>query len=306
MSQQNMFLGLGDLDHLSQMAVTPPKASFAGAWTTIELQPDIFVPQRFTVGVAVQAPGGRLHFKLLDDFKKFECVYQGQFPQRSARELLAHAEETLRAAVQAKTQIPEIFFETNCLSLAAPSYTSGEDQETTVERLFNEVVVMSPIDDKKPREFESIDTPRARKLVNIELKKIAQMDYEKIVRPDDQGLLLDYDGAKHFLDLNLLTAKACGSVTSAVYKTAQSVELNLLKTSRDLTTYSRVRQMDDIGLFLLLPETSSLESKDFRKITEVIDEHEWKLERDGFQVVSLASPAALAAEIYEWARPTMV
>jgi hypothetical protein len=142
--------------------------------------------------------------------------------------------------------------------------------------------------------FESIDTPRARKLVNIELKKIAQMDYEKIVRPDDQGLLLDYDGAKHFLDLNLLTAKACGSVTSAVYKTAQSVELNLLKTSRDLTTYSRVRQMDDIGLFPLLPETGSLESKEFKRITEVIEEHEWKLERDGFRVVSSGAKPTMA------------
>jgi hypothetical protein len=305
MSQQNMFLGLGDLDHLSQMAVAPPKASFAGAWTTIELQPDIFVPQRFTVGVAVQSPGGRLHFKLLDDFRKFECVYQGRFPQWSVRELLAHAEETLRAAVQTKTQISEIQFETNCLSLAAPSYTSGEDQESTAERLFDDVVVMLPNDEKKPKEFESIDTPSARKLVNIELKKIAQMDYEKIVRGDDQGLLLDYNGAKHFLDLNLLTAKACGSVTSAVYKTAQSVELNLLKTSRDLTTYSRVHQMDDIGLFLLLPETVSLESKEFKRITEVIEEHEWKLEKDGFRVVSLASPTALASEIYNWALPTI-
>jgi hypothetical protein len=125
------------------------------------------------------------------------------------------------------------------------------------------------------------------------------------VRPDDQGLLLDYDGAKHFLDLNLLTAKACGSVTSAVYKTAQSVELNLLKTSRDLTTYSRVREMDDIGLFLLLPELGTLEAKEFKRITEVIEEHEWKLERDGFRVVSLASPSMLAMEIYDWARPTM-
>lgn len=305
MSQQNMFLGLGDLDHLSQMALSTPKASFAGTWTTVELQPDIFAPQRFTVGVAVQSPGGRLHFKLLDDFKKFECIYLGRFPQRSARELLAHAEETLRAAVRAKTQLPDIVFETNCLSLAAPSYTSGEDQETTVERLFDEVVVMSPTDQKKPKEFESIDTPRARKLVNIELKKIAHMDYEKIVRPDDQGLLLDYEGAKHFLDLNLLTATACGSVASAVYKTAQSVELNLLKTSRDLTTFSRVRQMDDIGLFLLLPEPGALDSKEFKRIKEVIDEHEWKLERDGFRVVSLDSPELLASEIYSWAKPSL-
>ena len=55
------------------------------------------------------------------------------------------------------------------------------------------------------------------------------MDFEKIVTAESQGILLDYEGQKHFLDLNLLTPKGCGSVTSAVYKTAQSVEMNLLK-----------------------------------------------------------------------------
>jgi hypothetical protein len=63
--------------------------------------------------------------------------------------------------------------------------------------------------------------------------------------------------------------------------------------------------MDDIGLFLLLPEVGALEAKEFKRITEVIEEHEWKLERDGFRVVSLASPSMLASEIYDWARPTM-
>ena len=305
MSQHNVFLGLSDIDHLSQLAVSTPKPSFEGAWTTIEFQPDAFVPQRFTVGVAVQSPGGRLHFKLLDDFKKFECVYQGRLPQRSVREILVHAERTLRMAVQARTQIPEVRFETNCLSLATMSYTSGEDQESTAERLFEELVVMARQDKKQLKDFESIDTPQARRLINAELKRIAQMDYEKIVSPSEQGVLLDHEGQMHFLDLNLLTTKACGSVTSAVYKSYQSVEVNLLKTSRDLTTYSRMRDMDNIGLFLLLPEQGLLDTREYKRITEVIDEHEWKLERDGFKVVSLDSPAMLATEIYEWAKPTI-
>jgi len=305
MNSTKAFLGLGDIGHLSAFAVEPPQPSFVGAWATVELQPDAFVPQRFTVGVAVQPPGGRLHFKLLDDLRKFECVYQGRFPQRSAREILARAELTLRVAAQAKTQLPELRFDTSALSMSVPSFTSGEDPEATVERLFDEVVVMGQADGKKPKEFESIDTPRARQLVNAELKKIAHMDFERIARPDDQGLLLDEGGVKHFLDLNLLTDGACGSVASAVYKTAQSVELNLLKTSRDLTTYARVRDLRNVGLFLLLPEPSALPAKDYRRITEVIADHEWKLERDGFRVVSLPSPAELASEIYEWALPTM-
>lgn len=203
----------GGSDHLTSLAAATPKQAFTGAWTTIELQPDVFVPQRFTVGVVVQTPGDRLHFKLLDDFKKFECLYHDHFPQKSARELLSYAEAALRQAIKSKTAIPEISFDTHSLTLARPSFTSGDDLETTVERLFREVVVMAPTAKRKGGEFESIDTPRARALVNAELKKIAGMSFEKIVTPDNQGVLLDYEGVKHFLDLNLLTTKACGSVT---------------------------------------------------------------------------------------------
>ena len=81
----------GSAEHLIRLASPTPRTSFSGAWATVELQPDVFVPQRFTIGIVVQTPGDRLHFKLLDDFKKFECLYHDHFPQKSVRELLAYA-----------------------------------------------------------------------------------------------------------------------------------------------------------------------------------------------------------------------
>lgn len=295
-----------DVAHLSALAVSVGSPKFSGAWSTVELQPDIFVPQRFTVGVVVQSPGDRLHFKLLDDFKKFECIYQGSFPQRSVRELMAYAEQALRQAVHEKKAIPEVRFDTNCLMLSAPSFTSGIDHEATVERLYTELVVMVPSGKKKGVAFESIDTPRARQIVNEKLKEIAGYDFDKFVLPEKQGQLLDVpDGGRHWLDINLLTRRSCGSVTSAAYKSAQSVEMNLLKASLDLTTYSRVKGLDSVGLFLLLPDATAIEPKEFKRIEEVIGDHEWKLEREGFQVSSLANPEQLAAEIYDWAKPCL-
>ena len=302
----NSFVG-ASADHLSKFALPTPQAGFAGAWSTIELQPDVFVPQRFTVGVVVQTAGNRLHFKLLDDFKKFECLYHERFPQKSVSEILAYAEGALRMAVQNKTSIPEISFETHCLTLSPPTFTSGADQESTVERLFGEVVVMAPTNRRKTRNFESIDTPRARALVNQELKRICGLDFDKFVVPEKQGMLLDDpDGRKHWLDLNLLTAKSCGSVTSAAYKSVQSVEMNLLKASLDLTTYRRIRNFDSIGLFLLLPNESDVEPKEYKRIEEVIGQHEWKLEQDGFRVTSMPDTALLAKEIYDWAKPNIL
>jgi hypothetical protein len=307
MTNPTLLFSGADAAHLASVATSTPQSSFAGAWATIEIQPDIFVPQRFSIGVVVQSMDDRLHFKLLDDFKKFECLYHDQFPQKSVRELMAYAEAALRRAVHDKTAIPEVRFETNCLMLSAPHYTSGNDRESTVERLYNELVVMAPSAKKKASDFESIDTPRARHLVNIELKKIAGIDFEKFVLPEKQGQLIEgTDGTKHFLDLNLLTATSCGSVTSAAYKSAQTVEMNLLKAGLDLSTYSRIRKFDSIGLFLLLPNEAAIEPREYKRIGEVIDEHEWKLERDGFRVTSLTETSALASDIYAWAKPSLV
>lgn len=302
----SMEFRFGGLEHLTTLAVSAPEPKFSGAWTTLELQPDAFVPQRFTVGVVVQSPGDRLYFKLLNDFQKFDCLYKNRFSVASLRELMAHAEAILRQAVRAKTAIPEVRFSTSTLALDKPRFTSGNDWEETVERLFDEVVVMAmSLKKKRDAKFRSIDTSEARDLVNAELKKIANMDFERIVTQENQGVVTLVDGKHHYLDFNLAPPGSCGSVTSAVYKTAPSVELNLLKSSRDLTTHARMRDLRDIGLFLLLPQKDALEAKEYMSIEKVIDEYDWKLARDGFRVVSLSSPADLAEEIYQWAKPKL-
>lgn len=307
MNLTSIFGDAGNSEHLLKLAQEARAPGFSGVWSTVELQPDIFVPQSFSVGVVVQPAGERLHFKLLDDFKKFECVYGERFPQRTIREVMTCAEEALRFAAQDRRPISEITLNTDSLRLSPPAFTSGEDWEATIERLFADVIVMAPHTKRQGREFVSIDTPRVRALVNQELKRIAQMDFEKIVvaGTSSTGMLVDDKGTAHHLDFNLKTTGACGSVVSAVYKSHVSVELNLLKSSRDLTTYSRIKNLRDAGLFLLLPDEQLLEPKEYKHIVDVIDEQAWKLERDGFRVVSLSSEAQLAQEIYDWALPTI-
>lgn len=305
MTVDNLFFS-SDLSSLKTAALKTPKAGFEGAWSTVELQLDIFAPQRFTVGVAVQAPGERLYFKLLSDFKKFECVYRDAGIVKNVKHIMEHAQYVLSAAINERAAIPEVEFDTSALSLSIPQFTSGRDAEEIIKRLFADVVVMSIVDERKPREFEYIDTVHARKLVNDELKRIANLDFERIVLPDSDGVLVEENGERHFLDFNLRTIKACGSVTSAVYQSPLTVELNLLKSSRDLTTYSRIKGCESVGLFMLLPEEGSMDAKSFSKIQSKIDEYEWKLERDGFRVSSFSSPMSLANDIYEWAKPSLV
>lgn len=296
-----------DYSALLRSAKPTPKAGFSGWWSHIEFQPDIFSPQRFPIGVVVQAEGERLYFKLLDNFKKFDCVYPEGFPHSSAKALMAYAYEELQTAIKAKASLSQILFNSHVLWLSRPAHTSGMDREATVERLFGDAVAMAPSSAKKSREFESIDTAAARQLVNEKLKAIAGIDFERFVMVDHPGLLIRGDGEdRHHLDLNLLTPKSCGAVTSAVYKSYQSVEMNLLKASLDLKTCRSVKNLESAGLFLLTPNPALMEPREFRRIEDAIGEHEWKLERDGFRVVSLHEPAELAREIYDWAKPALV
>lgn len=295
-----------DYSVLMRSAKSTPKPEFSGWWSFIELQPDIFSPQRFPIGVIVQGDGERLHYKLLKDFKKFDCVYPEGFSHSSAKGLMAYAYEVLQAAITTKTPLSEIRFDSYALALSRPTHTSGRDREATVERLFSEAVAMAPSTIKKGREFESIDTATARQMVNEHLKTIAALDFERFVLVDHPGLLIPGEqGIRHHLDLNLLTHRGCGAVISAVYKSYQTVEMNLLKASLDLKTCRAYKKLESVGLFLLMPNPDSMERREFRRIEEAIDDHEWKLEQDGFQVVTLENPRALAVEVYEWARPAL-
>jgi hypothetical protein len=295
-----------DYSTLLRSAKATPKPGFSGSWSYIEFQPDIFSPQRFPIGVVVQAEDERLYFKLLDDFKKFDCVYPEGFPHSSAKALMAYAYSELQRAIKARVPLSQLLFDSHVLSVSRPVHTSGNDREAAVERLFADVVAMVPSTVKKTREFESIDTTEARKLVNEKLKEIAAMDFERFVMVDHPGLFVPGDGNhRHHLDVNLMTPTSCGAVASAVYKTPQTVELNLFKAGLDLKTCRQVKSLDSAGLFLLTPNPNSMEPREFRRIEETICEHEWKLERDGFRFVSMQEPADLASEIYAWAKPAL-
>lgn len=302
----NFFTRTGNpFAHLEKETTHVPASPFEGKWATLELQPDVFVPQQFSVGVVVQANNERLHYHLLSEFKKFECVYSDQFPKRLISDMLAHAEEILRQAAQQKIPLDAVDFESANLHLSTSRYTAGESFEAVIDRLYKDVIVLEPHKQKKVRQFETLDTPAVRQLVNQALKKIALSDYEKIVLDTQDGVLIKDGNQTHYLDVNLRTKSACGSVVSAVYKTVQSIEMNLLRANLDLATFAKLQGIYDRGVFLMLPSRASLDNAEWDRVENVVGEQSWKLERDGFRVVSLDNPEGLASEIYDWAKPTI-
>lgn len=286
--------------HLRSKLSEVPAADFEGVWATVELQPDMFAPQRFTIGVIVGYPEGGLTFRLLSDASKFDCVY-GRKAAALLRPLIDSAEHTLARSLRDKHTFAAITFESSCLSISKPWPTSGKSPEQTLARLFAEVVAMEPTSEKQPRDFVTLDTEQVRHLVSQELKRIAGIRFEKIVVDPQHVIPADDGSGHHILDFNLRPTKGAGSILSAVYKTPGTVELNLLRASRDLATYGTIRKVDDLALFIMTAKREQFESSEYARMSDLIDEQSWCLERQGFQVVSFDEPLPIAQSILEWA-----
>jgi hypothetical protein len=293
--------GIDPFAHLRSKLSHVSAAEFEGLWATVELQPDMFAPQRFTIGVVVGYPEGGFAFRLLSDATKFDCVY-GKRAAALLRPLIESAEHSLARSARDKRALATVDFESSCLSISKPWPTSGKSPEQTLARLFADVVAMEPATEKQPREFVTLDTEQGRHLVHQELKKIAGTKFEQIV-VEPQHVISANDGSEpHVLDFNLRPARGAGSVLSAVYKTPSTVELNLLRASRDLATYRTIRKVDTLALFIMTGKREHFDGGEFSRLSDLIDEQSWCLERQGFRVVSFDEPVPIAQSILEWAR----
>lgn len=285
---------------LSTKALARQKPAFAGTWRTIELQPDVFVPQTFTVGVVVVSNSGETAVKVLEDSSKFDCIYKSKFDEQTRVGMLEMAREVLTEAAKNKFNMSAIDLLTANLKLGEPRFTSGDSIHQVASRIFADVVVLAP-DVRIPRQ-EGLTTRAARKIVNDQLRIIANSDYDKIVVPEGSPIVLRDKGKAHKLDINLRPTKACGAVVSTVFHSEQSVELNILRPSSDIAAYTSEMKLGTPAIFLLLPDQNQLDAKARKRVQDVVEAQEWKLEREGFQVVSHASESLLARDIYDWAK----
>ncbi len=287
--------------HLKENIKTIRPKEFDGYWSTIEIRPNIFIPQSYTIGVVVEDSVGRFSFRLLTDLSKFECVYGKKYADFFSEQLIL-TENTLQRAVKNGTLTKEIKFDSPSISVSSRHFTSGDSVEKILDRLFTEMVVFEYSGEVGSSNiFQSLDTNQVRQFVNDELKKIAGTKFEKIV-VEDEHLIPSSDGAgSHLLSFNLRPENKVGSVLSAVYKSGPTVELNMLRAGRDLATYANLKKITDIALFVMTAKESQYEKGEFKKISALVDEQSWRLETQGFKVVTFEDPAPIAKSIYEWA-----
>lgn len=300
----SMFISAGDdpYAHLRKHTAAVPKAAFEGVWATIELQPDAFARQRYTVGVAVAYPDGNFIFRLLDDLSKFDCLY-GRDDTAEIQSLIEAAEQGLLRAQKLKVALAETQFDTGMVMLGSLWPTAGASIDAVLSRLYLDVIPFIPRDERKARDFVTLDNAAVRRLVDDELKRIAGLSFERISTTAQRAVIDRSTGQSHWLEFNLEPTGKAGSVISAVYKTPTSVELNFLRASRDLATYARVRDLRDhqLGLFVMIPAKGTMPASELDRIENILGEQSWSLEQQGFVVSAHDTPGPLARDVWEWA-----
>ena len=288
---------------LRSFALKIPAPAYSGSWATIDLQPDLFSPQRFCIGVVVVDGNDGLSFRVISDASKFECVY-GRAAGASIRALVESAERTLVRAFDGKVQLDKLEFESDNLSISTPMPTSGASPEAVLNRLFGDVVAMDQGGEKAQRDFISLDTAQVRLLVSNELKRIAGIAHERVIMDATNVIVRDESGRVHRLDVNLRSEKGAGSIVSAVYKTPSTIELSLLRGSRDLATYARIKKLDDIALFIVSASRDQFGPGEYERVSELLDEQSWRLENQGLRVTTFDEPLRVAHSVLEWAHLT--
>jgi hypothetical protein len=299
----SMFLSSGNdpFSHLRVHLAPVPRATFEGVWATVELQPDPFARQRYTVGVAVADLRGSFSFRLLEDLSKFECLY-GRDDVAALRSLMDAAEQALLRAQKDKVALQEIQFEADAISLGDLWPTSGATVDTVLSRLYVDVIPLLPREERRTRDFVTLDNTAVRRLVDDELKRIAGLDFERIATDPQRAMLDKATKESHWLEFNLEPTGKAGNVISAVYKTPDRIELNFLRASRDLATYARLRKLSDqLAVFVMTPTSDSMPAGDFDRVENVLGEQSWNLEQQGFLVSSHDSAMPLAQDIWDWA-----
>lgn len=299
----SLFLSSGSdpFAHLRAHMAAVPKAAYEGVWATIELQPDPFARQKFTVGVAVANLDGAFTFRLLDDLIKFECLY-GRDDVAAIRSLIEMAEQTLLRAQKEKIALRDVQFEADAVFLSDLWPTAGASADAVLSRLYADVVPFLPRDERKAREFVTLDNAAVRRLVDDELKRIAGIQFESISVEPQRAMLDRTTGESHWLEFNLEPPGKAGNVISAVYKTPDRIELNFLRASRDLVTYARLKHLNaQLAVFVMTPSKESMPVADFDRVENIVGEQSWSLEQQGFVVASHDSAVPLAQDVWDWA-----
>lgn len=283
-----------NLRHIAN-ASNAQQAGFEGKWHAIDFQPDLTVPQRFVIGVALSQKGKLTHFRIANEAPKLKCFYAQRFSKEVWEWLQAQLSTELKqhegsAVGQFASASPQI-------TLGTGFYASASDANTALSRAFQRIVTV--VGTEKRVNNRGLGQLDLRAQVGDLLKTTMKARYSEIAQP--HGIQLLNDGLVSTFDIGFDDKVTAASVVSASYVSLDTAKINVITAINDLYMFLKIRKREQIGIAVLTPTTALLppEAVNMWKIW-------WKNESEKLkdsELVLLAesdSPEQLASDVADW------
>lgn len=283
---------------LRKLAIEPPSEAFTGTWSALVWQPDLTKVQSYVVGVVVLNERQRA-WRVMTETGRLDCFFR----PRTITQDFNWLTSTIRTALQRTEPGAALLFPVANITATPPRFVRGESAESVAEQLFIELVPAAADEVSRKPMRALLDTQKVRSLVHAELKRIANLDYENIVRESSEII---HDRGDHSFDVDLVTVRGVGSVVSVDYQSLASIERHLLRAAQDTQAYCSARKKQARGIFIYDPkDRPEMTVKERKQIRDFVTEECWKLECQGFRVASRETTSDLATEVQEWAAPLL-
>lgn len=284
-----------NLSHLAprQAAQAP---GFEGNWHPIEFQPDLSVPQRFVIGVALSQKGRLTNFRVAEEAARLKCFYGNRFTKEvwswMREELLGELEQARGSSIaRYHSASPQLF-------VGEGAYASGSTADATLSRAFERVVTVVS-KDRQPR-VHGVSQTELREVIARLLKTQMSTRFETICQPE-AGMQISEDGKVHTFDITYDDAVTASSVVSACYAGLDTARLNLMTATNDLYTFLRIRKREQIGLAVLTPSTEILPAESVRLWQDWWGHYSYKLRESDLVLLAESSTTdGLAEQVADW------
>lgn len=285
-----------DLEYLSTLVGDADKPGFEGHWHAIELQPDLAVPQRFVIGVALSRNGKLDTYRLAEEAPRLKCFYEKRFSLDVWRFLRSELDSELKLhrgkpTKRYQSSSPQV-------SLGNGHFVSGISTDSALNRTFERIVTVVG-KDRKPR-ATGINQAELRAAVGRWLKSSMSTRYEEIAQPEG-GILIRHQDVLHQFDIGLDDHRTASSVISGCNAGMELSKLNVLTAWNDLNAFAKIRERDQIGIAVLQPTTQNIPAETVKAWSAWWADFTYKLKESSHVLLAEdTTPEGLALQVSHW------
>lgn len=221
----------------------------------------------------------------------------------NAARILGWVCESMKAQLEAESQLDRLKAPLSGFQVGDPVEYIGDDMEDVtlqVKTLYAAFANAQTESEVVENSFPLRDSHSVQEEVIGHVKRIAGIRASDILT--DGGQVQVQDGDRwHFLDIPVHTGSKVGAITSACYRTSDTVEKNLLRAHSSLTTMT-ARNGIAGGVFIAsLPDVPGVSKQLLDQIDTCIDELAWRMRQASIDVHVRDNSEELAQDIIEFA-----